>query len=500
MTQGWSAMFTYQTPFASVSDSAPGFPQSPLGSESAASRSRGGCAESQTFADPRLEKENDLGAASGLQRWTRKLLQTPRPGGNNGTPTGRGSFLSGIAGPSQIKTVVAASEPAFKPRKVKKSGDSKYRDRATERRIGKESDYAKVEALLEDFEKQNAEIEDREKVEEQRKYLGGDSDHSILVKGLDFALLEQQKARLASVNSKIDDESLEEAFLQTAEPAVKSGTKRSRADLIRDLKEKRAGGRESSGSAPPEEKKTNDKFKPIGFKPIGAPAEEKGKKKKKVKAGDEGERKKKKRKVVSEEEKSLNAAKTEMAPLPTESPAVEVSTSILAPEPADEPVDEDFDIFAGAGDYEGLELGDDEEEEGEVDQDSLQAEKPPSAAEPPPVPSSTVTRRNWFDDKPEASPPLQTDTPGPSTAQAKPPPSPPTLEAGEEEEEPTRLVPLSSSAVPSIRDLLAMDEAAEKDKKRRERKEKKKDKGGGGDKLDRDYQRLKSYEAKKAAG
>ncbi|KAA1470303.1 hypothetical protein DENSPDRAFT_928771 [Dentipellis sp. KUC8613] len=434
----------------------------------------------------------------------RKLLQTPRPGGNNGTPTGRGSFLAGKAGSSQIKTV-AASEPAFKPRKVKKSGDSKYRDRATERRIGKESDYAKVEALLEDFEKQNAEIEDREKVEEQRKYLGGDSEHSILVKGLDFALLEQQKARLASVNSKIDDESLEEAFLQTAtpsaEPAVKSGTKRSRADLIRELKEKRTGGRESSGSAPPEDKKTNDKFKPIGFKPIGAPAEEKVKKKKKAKAGDEGERKKKKRKVVTEEGKSLDAAKTEMAPppLPTKSPVVEASTSILPPEPADEPIDEDFDIFAGAGDYEGLDLGEDDEEEGEVDQHSSQAEKPPSAAEPSPMPPSAGTRRNWFNEKPEESPPAQTETPDPSTSQTKPAPSPPTLEEGEEEEEPTRLVPLSSSAVPSIRDLLAMDEAAEKDKKRKERKEKKKGKGGG-DKLDRDYQRLKSYEAKKAAG
>ena len=31
-------------------------------------------------------------------------------------------------------------------------------------------------------------------VEEQRRYLGGDADHTVLVKGLDFALLEQQKA------------------------------------------------------------------------------------------------------------------------------------------------------------------------------------------------------------------------------------------------------------------------------------------------------------------
>ncbi len=48
----------------------------------------------------------------------------------------------------------------FKPRKVKKASES-YRDRAEERRLGKEGDYAQVEAILEEFEKRNAETEDR---------------------------------------------------------------------------------------------------------------------------------------------------------------------------------------------------------------------------------------------------------------------------------------------------------------------------------------------------
>ncbi|KAJ8695298.1 C-24(28) sterol reductase [Pleurotus ostreatus] len=74
-----------------------------------------------------------------------------------------------------------------------------------------------------------------------------------------------------------------------------------------------------------------------------------------------------------------------------------------------------------------------------------------------------------------------------------------------------RLQPLESSALPSIKDFLAMDEAAEKDAKRRKRKEKKKAGGGGGGgegegstmtaeaRAERDYKRLKTYQAKKGS-
>lgn len=37
-----------------------------------------------------------------------------------------------------------ASQPAFKPRNVKKTQGSKYRDRASERRVGDGNDYAQV--------------------------------------------------------------------------------------------------------------------------------------------------------------------------------------------------------------------------------------------------------------------------------------------------------------------------------------------------------------------
>ena len=65
----------------------------------------------------------------------------------------RGSLLATTDGTSKKKkqkTVADASQPAFKPRTLKKSanGDA-YRDRAAERRLGVNNDYAQVRPLLE---------------------------------------------------------------------------------------------------------------------------------------------------------------------------------------------------------------------------------------------------------------------------------------------------------------------------------------------------------------
>jgi hypothetical protein len=46
------------------------------------------------------------------------------------------------------RKAVDASQPAFKPRNVKKVQDSKYRDRAAERRVGDGNDYAHVRPML----------------------------------------------------------------------------------------------------------------------------------------------------------------------------------------------------------------------------------------------------------------------------------------------------------------------------------------------------------------
>ncbi|KAJ6485102.1 hypothetical protein C8R47DRAFT_1196993 [Mycena vitilis] len=248
------------------------------------------------------------------------------------------------------RKTVDASEPAFKPRKVKKS-EGKYRDRAADRRVGEGNDYAQVEAVLEDFGKRLGEQRgtsfyrrNSQVTDEQRKYLGGDSSHSILVKGLDVALLEQNKAK-ASL-STVDDDSLEQAFKEAvAETTVPK--KRNREDMIRELKEKR--GITSSTPTPD----------------AALEAVKKQGKKKNVKAdGTDGERKKKKRRVEAVEPKGDDDRKAMPSPpLPSNGAQSAPTASPSIPLPLEDDAPDDFDILAGAGEYEGIDLGDEEEEE-----------------------------------------------------------------------------------------------------------------------------------------
>ncbi|KAJ7116085.1 hypothetical protein C8R44DRAFT_709640 [Mycena epipterygia] len=437
----------------------------------------------------------------------RRLLES---GSGNSKPSqrSRGSLLVPGSTAASARKTVSASEPAFKPRKVKKS-EGKYRDRAAERRVGEGNDYAQVEAVLEDFEKR---LGDNDATDEQRKYLGGDSDHSILVKGLDIALLEQNKAKESL--STVDDDSLEQAFMAAAsEPTVPK--KRTREDMIRELKEKR--GIKSDTPPTTESKSNNDaleaakkqgKFKPIGFKPIGG-ADDKPKKKKVKGDGADGERKKKKRKVDAAGDKgeTTKAGDDDASSMPPPPPPAADSgrkASSSTPVLPEDDVPEDFDIFAGAGEYEGIDLGDEDEED------------EPGTAGKPDNPEledgeEVAAPGKWFEeDEPD---------PQPSSSRLPLPPvnakhSPRALDDDEEGEleQPTRLVPLASSALPSIKDLLAMDKAANSSEKRKKRKDKKKGKDDGDEdeapkqkmtaevKAERDYKRLKSYTDKKAGG
>jgi IK cytokine len=102
---------------------------------------------------------------------------------------------------------------------------------------------------------------------------------------------------------------------------------------------------------------------------------------------------------------------------------------------------------------------------------------PKRASEPnPDIPAQpSSNRRGWFDD---AEPEIEDGQVGESIS--VPPEEPaPSAQAdvatiGEEDEEAGRLVPLTSTAVPSIRDMLAADDALAKEEKRRARKEKRK--------------------------
>lgn len=314
---------------------------------------------------------------------------------------------------------------------------------------------------------------------------------------MDYALLEQKKAQMQSTDAVADDEALEEAF-QTAAAAVadpsSSSTvvvvpkKRSRNDIITELKGKHAAMDEEVVAAPPPtpEVAALEKAKQMGkFRPIGAPAAE-GKAK-------EEKRKKKKRKVVEAEPIKANAAPSTAkaaapdAPAPTTSSLQPLKAKITPPETevrppapsalADAEPAEDVDIFADAGEYEGLDLGDEDDDD--------DANQPPQPARPAPSDNkeegggAPVRRANWFNEpSPEpleqGPPPRAVASPGTRTK--------PGMEEGEQGDQgqrevvPTRLAPLASSSIADVKAFLAMDKALEKEEKRKARKEKNKKK------------------------
>ena len=331
-------------------------------------------------------------------------------------------------------------------------------------------------------------------IEEKRKYLGGDSEHSVLVKGLDFALLEQTRARVALANDALDDESLEQVFKEVS--AADKPKKKTREELMRELKEKRAGGAAASGSLEKstsaeeeaqklEQAKQAGKFKPIGFKPIGQSASEGKKKKKKAKDGEDGERKKKKRKLDA-------GAVEEKTPTPVEAPAPPKPAPL--PQPTEEPIDDDFDIFADAGEYNGLELDDDDE-----------ADEDKSPRRSPSPEEGNIVPRQWIPvedsgpilERKESQPPVDQHSSKGEAAPSRTPPRPEDIEM-EEEYVPTQLVPLASSALPDIKELLEMDRAATSSWKNKKKKGKKKEAGEGDsaepkisaeERAERDYKR-----------
>ena len=298
------------------------------------------------------------------------------------------------------------------------------------------------------------------------------------MKGLDFALLEQNKAKVAATSNVEDDEALEQAFFGVDE-GTSAGVvetdpqprKKSRQDLIHELKEKRGQHKpaeDKPADAGIQEAKKAGKFKPIGFKPIGGDSE--GKKRKKEKEG--GEKKKKKRKVEETEGEPAEASGSTQPPTPPvpAAPTKKEKQPVLEPEP--KPLDPDFDIFAGVEEYTG-EIEDVEDED----------EYPAAEGSQEPQPDVDQPRRGWFD-KPQSPTP-------PPTEPTSPPAEEPSGTKDEEAEEtiPVRLAPLASSV--SAKDILAIDEAAAKEEKRKARKEKKKKKAelNAEGKVNREYQK-----------
>ena len=101
----------------------------------------------------------------------------------------------------------------------------KYRDRAKERRDGLNRDYAETEiisttadyrAVAPDAKTGENYAERRKQIIQESKYLGGDMEHTHLVKGLDYALLEKVRAEITS-KEREEEEELEKALTQKKE-------------------------------------------------------------------------------------------------------------------------------------------------------------------------------------------------------------------------------------------------------------------------------------------
>ncbi|SCV70373.1 BQ2448_1767 [Microbotryum intermedium] len=344
---------------------------------------------------------------------------------------------------------------------------SSYRDRAAERRTGARGDFADAEKLLEDFKARVGDGDDvtKDELEEKMKYLGGDAEHTVLVKGLDMALLERMKAQQAASADHILEDVEDELDLVLAGKAKKAEEKkkRTRDDLIAELKASKGGIK--AGGAAGGERVTDPRFKPVGFKPIGQSSEIESKKKKK---------KKKVKPTTVEAGASADATASTNAP--------ESSKPLPIPQPTiDVEADDDFDIFGDAGEYKGLDTDSDDDDDDKGDKGTATKKDSSSEQIVAPLGHVAAVKMSYFNDDED-----EDDDVGRSTAPnsvtnladskptAKRTDSNGIVEEGEEEEEgerSMRLQPLSKSAIPNVKELLAMDAAAEKEEKRKERKQ-----------------------------
>ena len=218
------------------------------------------------------------------------------------------------------------------------------------------------------------------------------------MKGLDFALLEQQKLK-ASASAEVDD-LLETAFQESSSKTTTQETrKRTREEIVSELKSKRLKGNDVPPT-PQDDIKQSGKFKPLGFKPIGDSTSKDSKKLKKK--GKVSDRKSKAPPSSTEGAKdALNSTTTQASKsdllISSAHKLPDTPNSIKMPskEPdADAFPGEDLDIFAGVDDYDGLGDDDDDADDGDEIKKPL-AERQDVA---PAVPS-----RGWFeeDEEPE---------------------------------------------------------------------------------------------------
>ncbi|SAM82010.1 uncharacterized protein UBRO_04273 [Ustilago bromivora] len=223
----------------------------------------------------------------------------------------------------------ATKQTNLKPHKLKsKSKEDGYVDREAARRPGTlAAEFEEVEALHQDFEARIAAAEtevERQRLRDQISSVGGDAKYPVLVKGLDWGLLAQNKAKLEKEGGGKGEEGEGEGDLESAYQEAKgerdeAGAKRSREEIVEAIKRRREVKTAAAGDA----KASGSGFRPIGFKPIGASADKKHEEDSEYKWVNGKRMRKKKRKHTSSTDEQAR-------PLPPAEDPMQASSNVSA--------------------------------------------------------------------------------------------------------------------------------------------------------------------------
>lgn len=181
---------------------------------------------------PEPPSEMPADATPGSQRLTnddfRRLLMTPRSApstapltGSVRDPSSGSTPSSGMPPPKEDRNEARRKKKSYYA-KLKKQEDNKlaelaekYRDRASERRQGINPDYHHEDpmntaqayrAVAPDLKSGFDAAERRRQMIQESKFLGGDMEHTHLVKGLDYALLQKVRSEITQREQEQEQE------------------------------------------------------------------------------------------------------------------------------------------------------------------------------------------------------------------------------------------------------------------------------------------------------
>ncbi|EDQ85476.1 uncharacterized protein MONBRDRAFT_34240 [Monosiga brevicollis MX1] len=151
----------------------------------------------------------------------RQLIMTPRPNRDESPSSQTAKTVDSSKGDATTDKTKPAKKSSWKPRAVRLSAEeeetrkrqaelaAKYRDRAAERRKqeDQEDQATQLHRLIEQSlptgpPGSEAVVDAKQAMIEQSKYLGGDMEHTHLVKGLDYALLQKNREEAAKTQSQ----------------------------------------------------------------------------------------------------------------------------------------------------------------------------------------------------------------------------------------------------------------------------------------------------------